>query len=307
MPRLSSKGWVLSAVGLVAALGVPSGSPAQTASVVSTPAPMSGGLSLLLARRVVDAAVAAAHGLGAPGGAIAVVDAGGYPVALDKLDGTFVAAGAIALGKARTAAIFGRPTKALESAINGGRDSMLALITTVDATPMQGGVPLIVGGRVVGGVGVAGAASADQDTEIAEAAAKAIDDPAVLGGAALLHLTAAELSAAFAAGKPVIENAGFKVHASRRIKAGEAELHLLDTDILYFLEGDATLVLGGKVVEPRNVTPTEIRGASIEGGELRPVKKGDLLIVPAGTPHWFKEVGKSPVLYYTVKSTGAAR
>ena len=67
------------------------------------------------------------------------------------------------------------------------------------------------------------------------------------------------------------------------------------------------LVIGGKAVDPRNLSPTEIRGASIEGGETHPLKKGDVLIIPAGTPHWFKEIVHGPVLYYTVKATGAAR
>ena len=324
MQRLSLKGTWFAVAGLVAALGAPgailgqASTPAAASSsapvAAATPAPPAPAppmsvstISSLQARRVIDAAVAAARSLGAPGGAIAVVDAGGYPVALDKLDGTFVTAGTIALGKARTAAIFARPTKALEGAINGGRDSMLALITTVGATPMQGGVPLVVGGRVVGGVGVAGAATADQDSQIAEAAALAIDDPAVLGAAALSHFSAAEVTAAFVAGKPLVENAGFKVHASRRVKPGDAEIHLLDTDVFYVLEGEAVLVIGGKAVDPKNITPTEIRGASIDGGETHSLKKGEVLIIPAGTPHWFKEIVKGPVLYYAVKSTGAAR
>jgi glc operon protein GlcG len=290
---------------LLTALSVPTAVLAQPAGGAS---PAAGGeFSLQLARRVVDAAVAEARRLGAPGGAIAVVDAGGYPVALERLDGTFATAGTIALGKARTAAIFGRPTKALENAINGGRASMLALITTAGATPMQGGVPLALDGRLVGGVGVAGAASADQDSEIAEAAARALADPAALGGAALAHFSAPEVVAAFEAGRPLVENAGFKVHASRRTKPGEAEVHLVDTDVFYVRAGEATLVLGGQLVAPRSVTPTEIRGAAIEGGERHPLREGDVLVVPAGTPHWFAEVVSGPVLYYTVKSTGAAR
>jgi glc operon protein GlcG len=264
-------------------------------------------LTLAAAERVVEAAIAEARRLGAPGGAIAVVDAGGQPVAVARLDGSFPVAGAVALGKARTAALFARPTKVLESAINGGRTSMLALTDTVDATTMQGGVPLTVDGKVVGAVGVAGAASADQDTQIAEAAAKAAVDPAPLGAAALAHVAGDEVAAAFAAGKPLVENVGFKVHASRRVSAGEAEIHTIDTDVMYVLDGEAVLVLGGTVAEPRTVTPTEIRGKAIEGGEVHPLRKGDVLVIPAGTPHWFREVVQGPVLYYVVKSTGAAR
>lgn len=204
-----------------------------------------GGLSDAQARRVVDAAFAAAHRLGAPGTAVAVVDAGGFPIAVERLDGTFVAGTTIAASKARTAALFGRPTQVLENAINSGRIAMTALVGTVGATPMQGGLPLVVDGRTVGAVGIAGAASADQDSEIAAAAAKALADPAPLDGASILHVPASEVAAAFAAGKPLTESAGFKVHASRRTQAGEAEVHALDTDVFYLVEGEAVMVLGG--------------------------------------------------------------
>lgn len=264
-------------------------------------------LTVTQARRVIDAAVAEAHRLGAPGAAVAVVDAGGFPIAVERLDGTFPAGTTISIGKARTAAIFGRPTKALESAINSGRDAMLALTTTVGATPMQGGVPLVVDGRTVGAVGVSGAASADQDTEIAEASARAIADPATLAEASVLYLQAKDVEAKFAAGRPIVETAGYKVHASRRETAGEAEVHSLDTDVFHVLEGEAVLVIGGRLIEPRNLSPTEIRGKAIEGGEVRPLKKGDVLVIPAGTPHWFRDVLKGPVLYFAVKATGAAR
>lgn len=262
---------------------------------------------LARARRVIDAAVAEAHRLGAPGAAVAVVDAGGFPVAVERLDGTFVAGSTVSIGKARTAAIFGRPTQVLENAINSGRNAMLALTTTVGATPMQGGVPLLVDGRLIGAVGVSGAASADQDTAIAETAAKAIADPAPTTPATLVHVEARDAGAAFAAGKPLVETAGYKVHASRREKAGEAEVHLLDTDVFHVLEGEAVLVLGGELVEPRSTTPTELRGTSIRGGAVHTLKKGDVLVVPAGTPHWFREVVEGPVLYFAVKATGAAR
>ena len=261
-------------------------------------------LSLARAQRVVAAAEAEAHRLAAPGAAVAVVDLSGFPVAVARLDGTFAAAGAVSAGKARTAAIFGRPTKAMEEAINKGRTAMTVLAGAVDAVPLQGGVPLLVDGRLIGAVGVSGAASADQDSLLAEAAAPAVADPATLAPIAPAHLSAAEVEAGFAVGKPLLENAAFKVHASRREKAGEAEVHSLDTDILYVLSGEATLVLGGSVLEPRNLSPTEIRGRGIEGGEVHSLKPGDVLVVPAGTPHWFRELGKAPVLYYAVKSSG---
>jgi mannose-6-phosphate isomerase-like protein (cupin superfamily) len=66
------------------------------------------------------------------------------------------------------------------------------------------------------------------------------------------------------------------------------------------LEGSVTFVTGGKVVEGRSTGPGEIRGASIDGGTARTLGKGDVIIVPKGTPHWFKEVGGT-VNYYVVK------
>ncbi len=124
-------------------------------------------LTLEGARTVAAAAVAEAKRLNAPGGAIAIVDDGGHLVYLERLDNTFAAAAGVAAGKARTAALFRRPTKGLEDAILGGRTSLL----NVAEAPLQGGVPLIIDGAVVGAIGVSGAASADQDTQIAVAAA----------------------------------------------------------------------------------------------------------------------------------------
>ncbi len=79
-----------------------------------------------------------------------------------------------------------------------------------------------------------------------------------------------------------------------------AEVHTKDTDIIYVLEGKATLVTGGTVVEGKETGPEEIRGKEISGGDPRSIGKGDVIVVPAGTPHWFKEVN-GPLLYYVVK------
>ena len=92
----------------------------------------------------------------------------------------------------------------------------------------------------------------------------------------------------------------YMVHASRRDGAGQAEVHVQDTDIIYVLEGSTTFVTGGTVVEGKTTAPDEIRGTAVKGGETRRLGKGDVIIVPNGTPHWFKEV-EGPVLYYVVK------
>ena len=129
------------------------------------------GLNLEGAKKVISAAVAEAKKLNAPGAAIAVVDEGGNLMAVERLDNTFAAGANISIGKARTAAIFKRPTKAFEDIINKGRTAMTSLN---DFTPLQGGVPIMVGGQIVGAIGVSGAASAQQDEDLAMAGAAAI-------------------------------------------------------------------------------------------------------------------------------------
>lgn len=130
------------------------------------------------AKRVIAAAVAYAKKNNAPGGVIAVVDDGGNLMALERLDGTFAAGANISIGKARTAALFKRPTKVFEDIIKNGRPAMVAL---PDAyfTPLQGGIPITIDGQIVGGVGVSGAASAQQDEELAIAGANVFSDAKV--------------------------------------------------------------------------------------------------------------------------------
>lgn len=124
-------------------------------------------LTLEDARKVAAAAAAEARRNNA-GGAIAVVDDGGHLVYFERLEGTFPAGAPVSIGKARTAATFRRPTRDFEEAIRNGRGSLLAVM---EMTPLQGGVPIVVDGQVIGAIGVSGAASAQQDEEIARAAA----------------------------------------------------------------------------------------------------------------------------------------
>src|SRR5437762_9186126 len=127
-------------------------------------------LNLDGAKKVIAAAVAYAKKSNAPGGVIAVVDEGGNLMALERLDGTFAAGANISIGKARTSVLFKRPTKAFEDIIKNGRTAMVALPDSF-FTPLQGGIPIIVDGQIVGGVGVSGASNAQQDEELAMAGA----------------------------------------------------------------------------------------------------------------------------------------
>ena len=122
------------------------------------------------------------------------------------------------------------------------------------------------------------------------------------GDEAVVYIDGERTRAAFAKGQPLIETATYKVHASRREAPGMAEIHTLDTDIIYVLEGTATVLTGGKAVGAKEIARNEIRGTAIEGGSARRLSKGDLFIIPNGVPHWFTEV-QGPFLYYVVKTT----
>lgn len=126
-------------------------------------------LTLEGAQRAMDGAQAYAKAHQAPGGSIAIVDAGGHLLLFERLDGSFPASASVAVEKARTAALFRFESQKLENSINGGRNALI----TVGFTMLQGGVPIVYNGQVVGGIGVSGAMSADQDREIATAGASA--------------------------------------------------------------------------------------------------------------------------------------
>ncbi len=129
-------------------------------------------LTLDAARAALEGALSEARRLDA-GGAIAVVDDGGHLVLLARIDGTFPASSEVAARKARTAATFRRPTRDFENAVRNGRHTLLA----VDAmTPLEGGVPIVVAGQIVGAVGVSGAHSSEEDVLIAEAGASAVEN-----------------------------------------------------------------------------------------------------------------------------------
>src|SRR6516164_5876081 len=119
-------------------------------------------------------------------------------------------------------------------------------------------------------------------------------------GSKVTYIPADQVKAAFAKGAVLLNNGSYQVHASRREDAGQVEVHVKDTDVIYMLEGTTTFVTGGTMVGGMTSAPDEIRGSSVTGGETRTLTKGDVIIVPKGTPHWFKSVS-GPVLYYVVK------
>jgi glc operon protein GlcG len=134
-------------------------------------------LSLAAARKIIAASEAAARSRGV-GVVTVVVDDAGNLIQLSRMDTAQVASVNVGIGKARTAAIYRRPSRVFEEQIKEGRVAALAL---ADATPLQGGVPILVDGRVVGAVGVSGD-TPKVDEDIAIAGANAFSESMASGG-----------------------------------------------------------------------------------------------------------------------------
>lgn len=167
-PFTRASAFALASLSLIPALAfaiAPGHTPVSSSSVAAATT-----LTLAGAEEVLAAALAKARSL-ATTGSIAVVDRGGHLLAFARVDGSFPGSPDIAIGKARTAALFEKPTAAFEEIIKNGRTPMLAI---EGMTPLQGGVPVRVDGAVVGAIGVSGAASAAQDEELALAGSAAL-------------------------------------------------------------------------------------------------------------------------------------
>ncbi len=123
-------------------------------------------LTLEVAKKIAGAAEAEAKKRGATV-VIVVVDDGGHILLLERLDDTQVASVEVGIGKARTAAIFRRPSKVFEDQVRDGRVAALAL---PGATPLQGGIPITFEGKVIGAIGVSGN-TPQEDEDIAKVGA----------------------------------------------------------------------------------------------------------------------------------------
>jgi glc operon protein GlcG len=256
-------------------------------------------LSIGGARVAAEAAGAAATERGvAP--VAAVVDAGGELVYLWRPDRAQVASVGVATDKARTAAIYRRPSKDFEDQASGGRPSALHLARAV---PLQGGIPLEVDGDVVGAIGVSGASSADEDSELAKLGAEAF--AASLRGAngngnGAAYFSSAALREKFRRGGLLLDTTGWKLDAARRDGPGEVEYHERFVDVMHVVEGHATVVTGGTLVGPREVAAGELRSGAVEGGTRHQLAEGDVLAIPNRVPHQFVDVS-DPFLYFVVK------
>jgi uncharacterized protein GlcG (DUF336 family)/mannose-6-phosphate isomerase-like protein (cupin superfamily) len=261
-----------------------------SAAAAAPELPVKKELTLQVANQLADAAQAEAEKRNAAV-VITVVDDGGYPIVLRRLDNTQVASVQVGIDKARTAAIYRRPSKDFEDQVKNGRVSALALAGGV---PLQGGLPIKVDGVVVGAIAASGN-TPQEDEDIAAAGLAALDAQQEAH-----YFPAALVDVAFSKGTPILETNSYKVHASRRDTAGLAEVHLYETDVIHVLKGSSTLVVGGSLIDPRETAFGEVRGKGIVGGTSYALKAGDVMVVPPHTPHWFKDV-TAPFLYYTVK------
>ena len=109
-----------------------------------------------------------------------------------------------------------------------------------------------------------------------------------------------KVAAALSKGGPLVSAADLLVSGSHRDKAGQVEVHDKETDVIYVVDGAATFVTGGKMVGGKVTKPGQSLGSDIIGGQTHHLGKGDVIVVPATTPHWFKEVPQS-VSYFVVK------
>ena len=115
------------------------------------------------------------------------------------------------------------------------------------------------------------------------------------------YMDAEKFAALMAKGGALASGPDFAASLARRTAAGQVEIHLKETDIFYIVDGSATFVTGGTIVGGKETRPNQLLGTDIQGGQTHRLKKGDFISIPAGVPHWFKDVPPTGVTYYMVK------
>jgi len=123
---------------------------------------------------------------------------------------------------------------------------------------------------------------------------------AVYAASGVTYVRHDKVQAALDKGGPLVSAPDLLVQGSHRDKAGQVEVHEKETDVIHVIDGEATFVTGGTMVGGKSTKVGQMMGTDIKGGQTHHLTKGDVIVVPAGTPHWFKEVPKS-VSYYVVK------
>ena len=109
-----------------------------------------------------------------------------------------------------------------------------------------------------------------------------------------------KVSATMVKGGNIINDNGLIVIANRGVQRG-AEMHKKTNHVFIIVDGEADFVTGGKMIDPKVISPGQTRGSGIEGGEVHRLSKGDVITIPANTPHWWKDTSKTgSVGYYAV-------
>ena len=120
------------------------------------------------------------------------------------------------------------------------------------------------------------------------------------GSSTVTYVSHDKVAAALAKGGSLVTSPDLLVSGSHRTGPGQVELHEKESDVLYVIDGAATFVTGGTMVGGKTNKPGQMLGTDIQGGETHHLTKGDVMVIPAGIPHWFKEVPQS-ISYYVVK------
>ncbi|HYZ29734.1 MAG TPA: heme-binding protein [Thermoleophilaceae bacterium] len=207
----------------------------------------------------------------------AIVDTNGELIYVYRPDKAQVASVGVAADKARTAAIYRRESRDFEEQVAGGRRP--SALHLARAVPLQGGIPIVIDGEVVGAVGVSGATSADEDRELAQIGVAAAEAAATTRNGHASYFPGAAVRQKFETGGLLLEKPHYKIDAGRRTGPGDVEIHDREVDVMHVLQGSATVVAGE---------------------ETHKLGEGDVLEIPAGVPHQFTDA-TDPFLYFVVK------
>ena len=117
--------------------------------------------------------------------------------------------------------------------------------------------------------------------------------------AAVHYIPHDRAAAVMAKGGPIVSDPGLVVLANRR-EAGPIEYHEHTNHIFIIVDGEGTFIAGGALVGAKETKPGQMTGTSIEGGQTFHLTKGDVITIPAKTPHWWKEISTKTVGYYAI-------
>jgi len=124
--------------------------------------------------------------------------------------------------------------------------------------------------------------------------------PGIAAAEDVVYFDNKKVSESFAKATTLFRQDNYRIVTGRRVVPGQVEIHTLDTDLIYVVRGNATLITGGTPIDPHDTAPNEIRARSSQGGETHLLAKGDVIIIPKGIPHWFKAVSGT-FDYLTIK------